>query len=281
MRPVLIMLVLAMAGCRANIPDGAFRCDESTPCPPMQQCVAGVCYAGVSEVDAGFDAYVGDPPDAFIEEDALALDAFVSADAFRGPDAFVCPSPCGVVPQCGCSGGQVCTLGLSPMEDACGAPGTGREGEACSGTAACGAGLACSATSLSPEPRFICRRVCRADVHEDCTGEALCINPLGGREDLDLCTLGCSPVAPFNCPADSMCVVFNLGGATVTECVGPVGTGTVGSACTEPTDCAPGYACAGDTPACRPYCNADMRCTTGTCSDIGTIGSVVWGACVP
>lgn len=67
MRVALALLALALAGCRATIPDGIFACTGDGDCPPGQTCQGGFCSAGGAGLDAS-------RPDA-AGVDAAGLDA--------------------------------------------------------------------------------------------------------------------------------------------------------------------------------------------------------------
>lgn len=200
-------------------------------------------------------------------------------------------SPCKVVaPQCGCDGGDMCSIDLTGVR-VCHAPGATANGEVCTGLYSCETGSLCVQTSSN---KSLCAKYCDAD--NQCSG-GLCLiqltdpnNPNGVLPNITLCTDSCDPVSGSGCPVgqgvgcglyqeqDGQMRVFTL-------CTGAGGGGQL-AACTANEDCQAGFACFTvdmATQECLKYCKVNNpSCPAGAaCQDIGiSYNGVAYGACL-
>ena len=206
-----------------------------------------------------------------------------------GPVMSCTESPCRLVsPQCGCAGGQACYL--TGATRACAAAGTGTEGAACTSSSSCAPGFDCinfSGTASGQQ----CTRYCGTDA--DCGGRAgaLCIGTLndgagGTVPGVRTCTAGCNPVTSLGCAPGLGCAVYRESSGArrwLTDCGGPVGSGTQDAICFDDSDCAPGHAC--DGTYCLRWCRVGVGsdCDFGyTCYRFTTpavIGGTEYGVC--
>ncbi|MEY4513739.1 MAG: hypothetical protein RLZZ450_5861, partial [Pseudomonadota bacterium] len=88
---------MLLAGCYPQIPEGVFRCQVGSECPPGQRCSAGycraacaveeveverACYARSVDLDGGLNAGMEQKPDSGVaarERDAAAVDTAAPA----------------------------------------------------------------------------------------------------------------------------------------------------------------------------------------------------------
>ena len=179
-----------------------------------------------------------------------------------------CPSPCKLtLPQCGCSGGDACTV--ENYEITCSPPGPDAVNQAC-GTATgdvCQAGNACVGASAAVGQ---CLKFCEGDGDCQSFGGLCAIELLDGPNStttipgVTLCTPGCNPLTNAGCPSGTKC---DLGREQTGQqrwfgiCTDK-GTKTQGQACNPNVqDCAPSYTCIdpdGFGSVCLKYCNADL-----------------------
>ncbi|MBI5502716.1 MAG: DUF4215 domain-containing protein [Deltaproteobacteria bacterium] len=264
------------------------ECDDgnTTPCDGCDEdCrteTAGSCDAdATTETDApdapdgdarDGDAADGDGRDAetvdgetgdaeFVEGDGRDGDvadgdaADGDGDAAEARDGWDCTDPvCDLAPQCGCGSGEKCTLIGSGR--GCGPTGFLAEGRACTSDSECGSGLYCApAVDTSV---FFCHRFCEAD--GDCLGPgSRCLVPITGGSPPTtlgtLCTVNCDLESGSGCPEGARCKVFSdADGDYLTDCSGEVGSGRLGHACSDESDCAAGYFCSPSFPTCLQYC---------------------------
>ncbi len=149
-------------------------------------------------------------------------------------------------------------------------------------TAVCPAGQACIGG--------LCEATCAAD--SDCPSKWGC-NLLSGQSDA-VCMPQCNPVFPqlpdathVACDPGVTCQpIAPAGGGAFTDCLAVAASGTEGQACTDYTDCAPGYGCIDDGagPACRAFCRVGQGdCAAGlTCTPLVPAfadGAVALGNC--
>jgi len=92
MRGALLGALLLVVGCSPTVPEGRFACGTADDCPDGWSCVAGLCYAEATGVDAGGPADSGAP----------TMDAGPDGDA--GPDTDAGPGDGGSPPDGGCPG---------------------------------------------------------------------------------------------------------------------------------------------------------------------------------
>ncbi len=198
MRVALLLLAVALAGCRAAIPDGIFACTGDGDCPPGQTCQGGFCSAGGAGLDAsrpdaagvdaagvdaagtdggGVDAALPDagPTDGCIPRACAALEC--------GPGIA---NGCGGLLDCGactdaahtCGGGGPSLCGEGPCDPlecadlgaSCGSPADGCGAMLDCGT--CPADQACRGGACVPCPAPIPVRTCTLDA--DCLAGSLC-----------------------------------------------------------------------------------------------------------
>lgn len=174
-----------------------------------------------------------------------------------------CPSPCGVAPQCGCAGGEACTISAGAV--GCGQAGTKGEGQACgtSTTDLCQAGFVCVTASAAASQ---CLEFCNDDA--DCTSPGgLCLLQLddgmgGSIANVTICTPNCSLFNNTGCPTGSACELRqeSMGQKRWLTLCGEAGTKTQGQPCDQMIegDCAPTYTCIdpdGFGTVCLKYCD--------------------------
>lgn len=186
----------------------------------------------------------------------------------------VAGSPCDTFPQCGCSGGQNCTVSNNTTgATSCVAAGTTNNYSGCSTTASvCKVGAACVGG--------VCAPFC--ETNADCPGNyRQCVQVVSGSTNIPgfkVCSQTCDPTNPqlddteydpcgpgINCyPATnraSFCVgPTTAGGTQFAEC------GVGGAA--DDTLCAPGYICLDDFYAlsgysCQKFCRVGSNCALG------------------
>lgn len=195
-----------------------------------------------------------------------------------GPmDAEMCASPCGVVPQCGCTGGQGCFVNSMAMR-MCADPGTVADGDPCTASRDCAIGRRC----YRPTAREMVRRclpMCASDA--DCTGaHEVCYEPR--LASIGVCAgVDCDPIRQTGCTGLDDCyyteVVGEGGRVMQYRYCGVAGAQGIGEQCTDLGDCIPGTHC---LPfgmmgrQCLPYCEAASDCTGfGAGSQCVLIGS--------
>ncbi len=238
----------------------------------------GAMDTGVADADTG--ARDSAPSDTgLVDSGPLDGGSSDSGVPDTGPiDAGMCSeSPCRLVlPQCGCSSGQMCArvTGGSSMRS-CVPEGATPVGDFCLVATACQAGSTC----VRANGAGACSKWCEGPV--DCPGTdclRLVVDDVVGS-----CRNPCNAIARTGCAVGTACYValgadISDASLTITLCVGP-GTGALGSACTAPFDCQPGLACAVDR--CVQLCDLDApSCGTGTCMDLGwSADGVRYGEC--
>jgi len=195
-------------------------------------------------------------------------------------------SPCGLIPNCGCSSGMKCSLD-SNAQRTCTQAGTGGLRSTCITDSDCAPGYICLATS-SDYSTSACFSFCNSD--SDCgSANSYCFplyynnTPIPGA---NICSYACTlpPSGASGCPPNHTCDLYEdtSTGRFFTDCNGEVGTGTQGSYCSQERDCAPGYFCYTTDLMCLAYCYVDSpACPAGyTCVDLAvSIGGREIGAC--
>lgn len=115
----------------------------------------------------------------------------------------------------------------------------------------------------------------------DCSAGEICIlgtNP--GLPAAGYCVVECDPFTAF-CATGQACTSFELitGDGSALTCSNQFGAGGEGTSCTLDTHCAAGLLCLGTSgKSCRPFCDAQHPCSTGTCTPIK---GEYFSACVP
>jgi len=275
----------------------AADCADGLACNGNEGCVGGRCTAGTPfACDDGVactrDTCVeGATPSCDFATDDTLCPAGQTCSA-SGCTATCAEMPCRLVsPQCGCAGGQACTI--SGTSRICTTAGSTPIGASCSGVASCVPGGICINVSRdSAAPANMCNRFCDAD--GDCAG-GICLYTLddgaGGEiPGVTVCSTPCDPIARTGCPAGTACSIFQESMGSMryfTDCSAPVGTGAQGAACTDQTDCGPGFGCVGSQ--CLQWCDgvgfsgALGGCPTGLrCYGFTTpitIGGTTYGVC--
>lgn len=211
--------------------------------------------------------------------------------------------PCKLLPpQCGCPSGEMCTINGSTGGRVCAPEGTAAIGEVCGGTSGvnCAPGALCVSLGGGTPTISTCRAFCTDD--NQCAGfGGLCalqlqdaqMNPIPDK----MCSENCDLVTNSGCTVpDTKCWILSDAGPPqrfFTGC-GNAGTGTLGTACTEEHDCAPGFGCLSFTDGNNNMREECCRWTTlnngtPTCGggEVGltfnapapTIGTVTYAAC--
>jgi hypothetical protein len=241
------------------------------------------------------DGAVGSPADGAVPDAPIdPPDAMMPGDA--GVDAGPTCSPCQLVDQCGCGGGEACDLGgPSPGQGtttcrAVTAPGTAAS--TCSGTTTCASGFTC----LGPAGGASCKRFCKGDGECDgggglCTVQVTYNNvPIPG---VKVCSPKCDPFTAVGCPTGWGCHFYynNSESRSFTWCA-PAGGGGQGAACLDDGDCSAGHGCfctdalclqqkclksCQRAPAGGPGCTGGRTCFALT--PPATIGTIEYGVC--
>jgi hypothetical protein len=261
-------------------------CDDGLACNGVESCEDGTCVGSPAmNCEDAFactrDSCVEPGTCQNVDDDALCGPSMVCNAGVCMPGTPVCPtSPCSIEPpQCGCTGGQACTLNDAGARF-CSPPGAVREGAVCTRSTDCGVGLICTGAA----PARMCRRACSADT--DCAaGSACLLSVTDVTPPIGLCNTVCDLRSGSGCPAGATCLVGQeeLGAMRFfTECAGPVGTGRQGAACTTFSQCAIGFGCVGSQ--CVQWCREGFAgdCPTPTVCGSGDglpVGGVVWNIC--
>lgn len=211
-----------------------------------------------------------------------------SSSSSASSSSGVCgENPCKLVaPQCGCAGGEMCTIdGMGGR--LCIAAGSAAIGQACVTSNDCAAGGLCAKTATNIS---MCAEFCATDA--TCTSPGgLCTMKLndgssGQIPGVTLCSENCDPLTNTGCfVGGSACHIFKESGGLMrhyTNCSGS-GTGMQGAACTNDEQCAPTFSCINaGTKKCLKYCKVGGAACPGglTCASIGVIGGTEYGACL-
>jgi hypothetical protein len=206
-----------------------------------------------------------------------------------GSNCLTDPSPCTLVEQCGCDGGDKCTIDGDTPE--CVGNGSVNAGELCD-VDDCKAGSICVPKS-GGDPK-LCKKFC--DSHADCEGAgSFCTIQIEGSGDETVataCTMDCDPLGGnlSGCPApNTKCIIRRAnpeGTQWGTDCVA-TGDAQVFEACNSSEDCGLGLVCTANMPgACIALC--DPSAMPDTCPVMTncnafmptiSIGGVTYGAC--
>ncbi len=212
-----------------------------------------------------------------------------ASSASSASSSGVCmDTPCKLVlPQCGCLGGEMCTIDGSPEGTrVCVPEGSVPIGGACSGSN-CSAGSLCVATAGM---KSTCRKFCSMDTN--CTAPGgLCVTKLndgssGQIPGVTLCSDNCDPTTNVGCSVAGMSCQIGKESTgqlrTFTQCTG-AGSGTQGASCTNAANCAPMFGCFNvGTSQCVRYCKIGGAVCPGglTCNTVGKVGSTEYGVCL-
>ncbi len=274
--------------------DGACNGDETTAtcpadCTTNPECGDGVCNGtettATCPIDCTTTPVCGDG-----ECNGTETEATCPADC-----SVACSDPvCDLYPQCGCTGGQNCTLDANNDNDCINA-GTTQAGGTCTASTDCVVGAMCLARDNAATVGQ-CLAFCDDATQANCTGTtSYCYELVDGSSvpiaGAAICTMTCLPENPtVGCPAGFSCSVYSHPSTTdsFTDCHADVGTGTLGAACdaTAGPYCAAGYGCFGDgtSSSCYQWCTASSSCSSGTC-DTGAftdplfLNGVSYGIC--
>ena len=252
------------------------------------------CYCGNGTCDSGED------PASCAADCVGSYCGDGTCDA--GEDASSCPADCDIgctdivcdlYPQCGCTGGQKCTLD-SANNKACMSAGATPAGGECSTDTECATGTYCIGRSNAGTVG-LCLAYCDPTTQAGCTAAtSYCLELSSSGVPIDgagICTLTCQPHNPTSgCPAGFGCAVYthNITQVTFSDCHGNVGTGTDSSPCDESSGpyCAAGYGCFNDGTEnlCYQWCVLGSSCAVGTCdtavfSPPISLGGTTYGLC--
>ncbi|HKO92034.1 MAG TPA: hypothetical protein VJU61_12815, partial [Polyangiaceae bacterium] len=174
-------------------------------------------------------------------------------------------------PLTGCDVGWGCS-GSDEGASYCYPAGTGTQHSLCASNADCAPGYRCGGTSDA------CRRYCFED--GDCESGSCSLNVpalFAGSLSVGNCAELCDPVRPQAprpglavCPTDFRC---QAAGASAGSYCGRAGLLRAGEACTQSSECAPGFFCSDTTNSCRQYCYVDADCESGSCAEDATPNS--------
>ncbi len=190
---------------------------------------------------------------------------------------------CDTIPQCGCGSGLECQVTSNSGATQCVAAGSVQPYYACVNENDCTAGYSCVGGA--------CKAFCAVDT--DCAStQGTCFqvqytDTSGNPQPIPqfkVCSKKCALENPAAaCGPTLSCYVDNSVTPVRTDCA-KAGTATSTGACSsDPTACAPGYACL-TTGDCKHWCRVGFSdCGAGqTCSGFGTplmVGSVEYGVC--
>lgn len=137
----------------------------------------------------------------------------------------------------------------------------------------CAAGLICANTLSAAIDQRACQRMCPGN--SECGASSACYGPTNlSIPPIGICVPTCHAFGT-DCPTNTACTLAPTMSATAGKpdaiCL-RFGPATVGDACDEATDCAPGTACRVEPGGnkCRTLCDGTHPCTTGSCSAIET-----------
>ena len=276
--------------CPQDCTCGNAICEASenvTTCPQDCTCGNGTCEASETEASCPVDCATSICGDGTCDasEDATSC----PADCSTG-----CIDPvCDLYPQCGCTGGQKCSLD-SANNNACMTAGSTQVGGSCTSDSSCAVGTKCYERD-NASTQGQCLSYCNPSTQAGCTGAtSYCLEISNGGVPIDgagICSMTCQPHNPSSgCPSGFSCEIYthNISQVTYTDCHADVGTGTHLSAC-DPTVgpyCAVGYGCFNDGPPshCYQWCVPGSSCATGTCDTAAfspplSVGGTTYGVC--
>jgi hypothetical protein len=203
---LLVVPVLLLLGCSAEIPEDRFRCVAAAECPAEWYCVGGYCRASPGGIDAG----TADASRDAASNDGPTVDAPIADAPIADAPVSDAPRPCAGPGDC--NDGNDCTIDLCPagfctyaFDD----DGSSCDDDMfCNGEDTCASGV-CTHAGDPCAPPTVCDDVndwCLCDDGNPCTGPdhvsppATCAgNPLGP-------TTACGPPC-----SDSTCMVCCAG----------------------------------------------------------------------
>lgn len=231
--------------------------------------LTSACAQGQDDVFVTSDAGPKKDSGSAVSGDSTATEDDTAAGSDSAADMGMCSppagSPCGIFPQCGCTGTQNCNVTATTGKTSCVASGSAGLHETCTATGQCQKGMQCIAN--------VCLPFCNTE--SDCTisGSPRCKSvqfvPTGSTTPSDvpglkLCLAQCDVLNPTTvCGANKSCFFPYLSDDT-TECMA-AGTSTVKGGCaSNDFACAPGYTCVG-TGDCFKWCRIGFPgdCPTG------------------
>ena len=241
--------------CTGNAPEsctGVGQWLAGAPCTSLESCTAGAC------VQSCF------PP--------------------------VAGGACDTAPQCGCPG-QACDLSnVTTGATACYPTGATLPWTACAARD-CGAGYSCVGG--------VCKPFCQSNA--DCAGSSYeqCQHVLDGATatpipGASVCSRQCNPLTAADsssgwraCGTGAKCLPGESGSS---DCLGPIGTGTMGAACAAQDSCGAGYICVDTTGLGAATCEHLCALGATACSAFGRAclgfapalfaGAAEYGACL-
>jgi len=257
-----------------------------------------------SVVDYGSDDGGGGADDAAVRDDAATADDGARDDGARDDgttDTGTCPeSPCRILPDCGCPGGEKCSLNFTELADGnvvreCHEAGSNTSSQLCEADTDCRSETVCSQLLTDyPETTTtaMCYDFCMDGGDCDPTNGSLCIPLASAAGAPGTCSHACNLITNSGCPSGSACKPLTLtaSGDQLTDCGGDVGSGAHGAPCIDDADCRAGTVCMetdGDSvpDTCLRLCdNVDGACSggLGTCYGWTTpfvINGVEYGVC--
>lgn len=219
----------------------------------------------------------------------LAKEGVVSVTVRVSLAGLLC-SPYAPATTCGAGAtcGLVCEQGM-PAAGICYPAGSGKPGEVCASNSDCAPGSQCFDFSTAGCPVKTCLRFCDHDDAACDETDAYCNVPIacGTGAPFLACSRPCDPAVAgtTGCASGLGCFVY---ADETTDCACP-GTGTVGSSCTQNSDCTSGTSCivpvqvdaGAGTGACRPICRlASPACPGGlTCRPFDQAKRNLYGYC--
>jgi hypothetical protein len=176
-------------------------------------------------------------------------------------------TPCGLIPNCGCSSGEKCSVDRTTGTRHCTSAGSLEAGDRCTSDTQCETGTWCGPmwTEVG-EDESLCMAFC--ENASDCPGDAaICLGEVPGETALGICSQGCDLLTSDPCPTGTKCYWFVATDDThYTDCIADVGTGMIADSCTAEDDCQRGHYCSSGAGACIGYCRispAPDTCTYG------------------
>lgn len=285
--------------CPVDCVCGNNTCDtgeSAATCP--QDCGGGTCGNGICEAtetatncpaDCSVNPECGDGVCNGTETAATCPDDCGGSVCGDGTcdadeDAATCPADCGctdpicdLYPQCGCTGGQKCSLDTANNR-ACLSAGTTQPGGICTVDTSCAAGSICLGRN-NDGTQGQCLAYCDPTTQAGCTGTTSYCQELVDSGSVPIpgagiCTLTCQPHNPTSgCPAGYTCEIYThpVTDVSFTDCHADVGTGTYDDSC-DPANgpyCSAGYGCftSGSPPtsSCFQWCTTGSTCAFGSC----------------
>ena len=272
----------AACGAQGQCDAGTCGCGGGPSCTVDQSCVGGSCVqnscaspCAAGEQCVGTECRCGGGP---------ACASGARCEAGQCTSTPGCDeAPCRLTgPQCGCGAGSACTVEGESGDRRCQTAGARVEGERCSDTDRCAAGLGC----LSFGTASYCMTYCSDGSR--CNGRvgAGCGIPITNDgapiANAQTCGLGCDLRTASGCPAGDACAILMPGSAGFAATVCRAVVGGLPFGCFSTEDCGVGETCR-DT-ACESYCRVGgSDCLGGeTCVALDrapVIEGVAWGSC--